>query len=66
MLPKKGRRNIIVDDVLYHYMVKGYVHIVIQNTETQEMFFSGEEWNPKWKQKMTPKMVRTIIENHNG
>ena len=35
-MPKKKRRNITVDGVLYHYKVSRF-GVVIQNTETNEV-----------------------------
>lgn len=34
MLPKKGRKEIIVDNVLYHYLIRGYVIVTIRNSNT--------------------------------
>lgn len=65
MLPKKGRKEIVVDDVLYHYKVSGCVSVAIQNSETGEKFFWYEEWKPKWKLGLKPSGIREIIENHN-
>lgn len=65
MLPSKGRKEIVVDDVVYHYLVKGYVTITIRNYNTGKIFQYDEDWKPKWKCQMKPSDVEKIIRNHN-
>jgi len=65
MLPKKSRRKIIVDNVLYYYIVKGYVYAIIQNSVTGEKFQWGEEVKPKWKIQITPSIIKKVITAHN-
>lgn len=64
MLPKKGRKEITVDGILYYYTVKGYVTVTIQNSVTGEVFQYHEEWKEKWKSQMKPSDVEQIIRNH--
>lgn len=65
MLPKKERKEIIVDDVLYHYLVRGYVTVTIRNSNTGEVFQYYEDWKPKWRNQMKPSDVEKIIREHN-
>jgi hypothetical protein len=68
MLPKKGRKEIIVDGVLYHYIKKyndDFVTI-IKNTETGELIkrsYEGVE-NPIWGNGGKPSDVEKIIRKH--
>lgn len=64
MLPKKGRKQIIVDNVLYHYLINGYVTVTIRNSNSGEVFQYHEEWKPKWKNQMKPSNVEQIIKKH--
>jgi hypothetical protein len=66
MIPKKGRRNITVNDVLYHYTVSGCIHVVIQNTETNEIIKWNEDLKIKWKIQIKPSMIKEIIIEHNN
>lgn len=65
MIPKKGRRNITVNDVLYHYKVSNFNSVVIQNTETTEIIKWYEDWKIKWKIQIKPSLIKEIIEKHN-
>ena len=63
MMPKKGRRSIMVDDVEYHYKVERksmdshrYRSVIIQNTITKEII------NAHFRQeRVTPKEIEDII-----
>ena len=61
MLPKKGRRKIIVDGILYYYKVGGCVNVTILNSTTGEIIKWYEEWKPKWGLGLKPSDVETII-----
>lgn len=62
MLPKKGRKEITVNGVLYHYLVKGYVEVIIRNSITGEIIKWYEEVKPKWDVQIKPHFVRKIIQ----
>lgn len=66
MLPKKGRKEIIVDGVLYHYLIRGYITVTIRNSNTGEVFKHYEDWKPKWMNQMKPSDVEQIIRKHNN
>lgn len=66
MLPKKGRREIVVDNILYHYKITGSVSIIIRNSETGEIIKFYEDRKPKWKIPVTPEDIKNIIINHNN
>jgi methionyl-tRNA synthetase len=61
MFPRKGRRNIVIDGVTWHYLVRGYVTVIAQNTETQEIVEWSKDVKPKWQIEITPKLVEEII-----
>ena len=61
MLPKKGRKEIVVDGVLYHYTVKGHVSLVIRNSVTGKITKWWEDWKPKWKCQLKPSDVEEVI-----
>jgi len=61
MLPKKGRRKIIVDGILYHYSIKGCIDVVIRNSETGEIITWHKEFKPKWRIQMKPSDIEKII-----
>ena len=61
MLPKKGRKEIVVNGVLYHYLVRGHVTVTIRNSKTGEVFQHYEDWKPKWQLQMKPSDVEKII-----
>jgi len=65
MLPSKGRREITVDGVLYHYLISGSIRVIIRNSITGELIKFEEDRKPKWRIKMKPSHVRLIIQNHN-
>lgn len=64
MLPKKGRREITVDNILYHYTISGHVSVVIRNSVTGKIIRWYEEWKPKWKQRLTPSDIEKIIRDN--
>lgn len=64
MLPKKGRREIVVDGILYHYKIIGCISLVIRNSITGEIFKYYEDWKPKWKLQWTPNDTEKVIRNH--
>ena len=64
MLPKKGRKEITIDNVLYHYLIRGYVTVTIRNSNTGEVFQHYEDWKPKWNCQMKPSDVEQIIRKH--
>jgi len=66
MLPKKGRKEIVVDGVLYHYKVSGCIYVVIRNSVTGEIIKHYEEWKEKWGLQMKPSDVEQIIRKHNN
>jgi len=66
MLPKKGRREITVDDVLYYYVIKPCISIVIQNSETGKKTMWYKEFKPKWCTQMGPSDVAEIIRDLNA
>jgi len=65
MLPKKNRRNIIVNDVLYHYIISGSINVVIQNTQTSNIFTHREDWKLKWQRQMKPSDIKNLILKNN-
>lgn len=66
MLPKKGRKQIVVDDVLYHYKVSGSISVVIRNSVTGEIIKWWEDCKPKWRIQLKPSDVKQIIQKHNS
>lgn len=64
MLPKKGRREITVNGILYHYSIRGSVSIVIRNSVTGELIKFYEEYKAKWKIQFGPSEIKQIILNH--
>lgn len=65
MLPKKGRREILVDEVLYHYKVSGSISLVVRNSVTGEIIKWFEDRKPKWGIEFRPSDVAEIIRTHN-
>ena len=65
MLPSKGRREITVDGVLYHYLISGSIRVIIRNSITGELIKFEEDRKPKWRIEMKPSNVKLIIQNHN-
>lgn len=63
MLPKKGRKEITVDGILYHYMVRGYITVTARNSVTGEVQQYFEDVKPKWKIEMKPSDVAELIKN---
>jgi len=66
MLPKKGRKSITINKILYHYNISGCINVIVQNSETGEKFTWHEEMKYKWKFQMTPSKIKDIIVNHNN
>lgn len=64
MLPKKGRREITINKVLYHYMISGSISVVIRNSVTGEIIKWYEERKRKWRMQFKPSDVEKIILNH--
>jgi len=64
MLPRKGRRKIIVGGVLYYYVISDYVCVIIHNSTNGEIIKWHEEWKPKWKMQLKPKDIEKIIRDH--
>lgn len=62
MIPKRKRRLIVVNNTLYEYAIIGHISVVIHNLSTNELIKWHTEWKPKWKQALTPKAIREIIE----
>lgn len=65
MLPKKGRREITVDGVLYHYSISGSISVIIRNSVTGEIIKFFEDRKPKWRIPMKPSNIEQIIIKHN-
>lgn len=65
MMPKKGRREITVKNVLYYYKISGCISVVIQNSETNEIIKWSKEFKPKWKTQFGPSDIEEIINEHN-
>jgi hypothetical protein len=63
MLPKKGRKSITVNGVLYHYIVSGSVSVVIRNSVTGALIKWHEEWKEKWKKQLKPSDIEQIIKD---
>jgi methionyl-tRNA synthetase len=61
MLPSKGRRNIVIDGVTWHYTIRGYVRVICNNPETGEIIEWYEDVKPKWQTQITPSLVEDII-----
>jgi hypothetical protein len=63
VLPKRGRRSITVNDVLYHYIVSGSVSVVIRNSVTGALIKWNREWKEKWKMQLRPSDIEQIIKD---
>lgn len=66
MMPKKGRREITVDGVLYHYKITGCISLVIRNSVTGEIIKINQDWKPKWKLEWKPSDTEQYIRNYNN
>jgi hypothetical protein len=66
MLPKKGRREIVVDGILYHYVIHGWVSLIYRNSITGKIGHWYQDWKPKWKQQLKPSDVEKIIRGGDG
>lgn len=65
-MPKKGRRNITVNGVEYHYTVKDRVRVVINKVNTNEIIKWErvlEDWE---KVEITPEFIENIILKENN
>jgi methionyl-tRNA synthetase len=56
MFPAKNRRNITIDGVLWHYLIK-YEGVTVQNTETNELI----DWNAGFELQISPALVAEVI-----
>jgi len=65
MLPKKGRREITIDGVLYHYTISGSISVIIRNSITGEIIKWSDDRKPKWEIQFKPSDVKNIIIAHN-
>ena len=63
MLPKKGRKETTVNGVLYHYVVKGFITVIIRNSITGAIIRHYEDVKPKWGVYISPADVKRMIEN---
>lgn len=61
MLPRKGRKKIVIDDVTWYYIVHGYVEVICHNPDTGEIIKWYEDVKPKWHIQITPSLVADII-----
>jgi len=61
-MPKKGRREINVDETIYHYKITGHINILIHNTETGKFIKWNQDNKPKWEMKTSPGFIRHLIE----
>ncbi len=66
MLPKKGRREITIDNILYHYSISGSISVIIRNSITGEIIKWYEDRKPKWGMEFKPSDVENIIRSHNS
>lgn len=55
-MPSKGRRNITVEGVLYHYKVSS-LHYTVQNTETNKTLTVNKDID----ESITPKIIEESI-----
>ena len=63
MFPKKGRKSVTVDGVLYYYIVKRLVVIYIQNSETNQKYSWYHEIKRKWEYQFKPSDIVSLIKN---
>lgn len=57
MLPSKGRRNIIIDGLAWHYIISRGGYITINNPDTGEII----KWGRDYDMQVTPGLVEEII-----
>lgn len=57
-MPKKGRREIIVNDTLYYWRIKRYTSVYIENARTGK---NTTFHVPEYQEAVTPADVREII-----
>jgi len=62
MIPKKYRRTIIVNGDEWEYCIRGCCNVFIKNQRTKEEIKWWQEWKSKWKESLTPKDIKEIIE----
>ena len=60
-MPRKNRRNITVNNILYHYVVNGRFHVRIENAETGEAIEWGMEQS-RCHIKYSPGFIKHLIE----
>lgn len=69
MLPKKNRRNIIVNDVLYHYTVRrnylNCITVIIQNTITNNLITKYVEFEFNKQTRIKPSNIKQLILENN-
>lgn len=65
MLPKKGRREIVIDGILYHYKISGSISVVIRNNATGQLIKWNDDRKPKWGIQFKPSDVEKIIRDYN-
>jgi hypothetical protein len=65
MIPSKGRKQIVVNDIKYFYIIKGFVRAIILNTKTNKLSSWGEEVKPKWGTQVTPSFIEKLIKENN-
>ncbi|MCK9445928.1 hypothetical protein M0Q50_03450 [bacterium] len=56
MMPSKGRRDIVVNGILYHYSIKKGSP-TIRNSVTGEIMY----WNNDYYDKIVPSFIRELI-----
>lgn len=61
MLPSKGRRNIVIDGVIWNYIIQGHVEVICHNPDSGEIIKWYKDVKPKWQIQITPKLVEEII-----
>lgn len=61
MLPGKGRRKIIIDGVIWNYIIQGHVEVICHNIETGKIIKWYEDVKPKWRVQITPSLIEQII-----
>ena len=62
MIPKNKRRTIIVNGQEWEYCISGFVSVFIKNQATKQIIEWWQDWKEKWKQAITPKDIRELIE----
>lgn len=60
-IPKRKRREIVVEGTRYEYAVSGFMTIYVKNLATGEQYQWYKDCKPKWKLECKPSDVRTLI-----